>query len=278
MQIRRLTEQDIPDLLNAINDAFADYIVPFQLNTLQLQFKMASENILPEWSVGVFEEDLLIAFIMHGVRSVDNKTIVYNAGTGVLPEYRGKGLVGKMYDYIQPFFEDNQVKQLVLEVIESNQSAIRAYEKNGFTIQRKLLCFDGKLQTAALSSIAYVEPLHELLWETFQSFWDISPSWQSDAPSMVEAHPVALGAFIGSELIGYILFGPINKRIYQMAVALQHRRKGIGTKLLAEVQQRLSNEKVQLNNMDEAAENLKIFLEKQGLTNNINQFEMIKNL
>lgn len=35
MQIRRLTEQDIPDLLNAINDAFADYIVPFQLNTLK---------------------------------------------------------------------------------------------------------------------------------------------------------------------------------------------------------------------------------------------------
>lgn len=51
VQIRKLTEQDFPDLLNVINAAFADYIVPYQLNTEQLQFKMASENILLEWSV-----------------------------------------------------------------------------------------------------------------------------------------------------------------------------------------------------------------------------------
>jgi ribosomal protein S18 acetylase RimI-like enzyme len=66
--------------------------------------------------------------------------------------------------------------------------------------------------------------------------------------------------------------------MYQIAVAPQHRRTGIGTQLLAEVQQQLSNEKVQINNVDEAAENLKLFLEKQGLTNDINQFEMTKKL
>lgn len=279
MQIRQLTELDIPDLLNAINSAFADYIVPFQLNAAQLQFKMASENILPEWSVGIFEADRLIAFIMHGVRTAEGKIVVYNAGTGVLPEYRGQGLVGKMYDYLQPFLEENQVRQLVLEVIESNQSAIRAYEKDGFAIRRKLVCFGGELQTKSrLSTPTSVEPLHEFLWEDFQSFWDISPSWQSAIPSMDIVQPVALGAFIDLELAGYVLFNPVNKRIYQIAVAPQHRRKGIGTQLIAEVQQQLSNEKVKLNNMDEIAENLKLFLEKQGLTNDINQFEMVKNL
>ncbi|MFD1630701.1 GNAT family N-acetyltransferase [Pseudopedobacter beijingensis] len=161
MQIRNLSTQDNPDLVQAINGAFADYIVPFQLNAAQLQFKMATENIVPEWSVGVFEGEQLIAFIMHGVRTTAGKTVVYNAGTGVLPAYRGKGLVGKMYEYMQPFFEENKVQQLVLEVIEGNQSAIRAYEKNGFTIQRKLLCFDGELKVQPTSATASVRPLTE---------------------------------------------------------------------------------------------------------------------
>lgn len=276
MQIRNLSTQDNPDLVQAINGAFADYIVPFQLNAAQLQFKMATENIVPEWSVGVFEGEQLIAFIMHGVRTTAGKTVVYNAGTGVLPAYRGTGLVGKMYEYMQPFFEENNVQQLVLEVIEGNQSAIRAYEKNGFTIQRKLLCFDGELKVQSTSATASVRTLTEFPWEAFQAFWDIAPSWQSAIESMKVAQPAAVGAFIAAELVGYALFNPVNKRIYQIAVAPRHRRKGIATQLLAAVQQQLPDTKVQLNNMDEAAENLKLLLEKHGLTNDINQFEMRK--
>ena len=278
MQIRKLKEHDLSDLLDVINGAFADYIVPFQLNAEQLQFKIASENILLEWSVGVFEAEKLIAFIMHGMRIANGKIVVYNAGTAVLPEYRGHGLVGKMYDYIEPFFEENKVSELVLEVIESNQSAIRAYEKNGFSIRRKLLCFGGELKLKSHSNPATIKPLQDFLWKDFQSFWDISPSWQSAIPSMDVAKPNALGAFIDAELVGYILFNQTNKRIYQIAVAPKHRRKSIGTQLLTEVQLQMLVEKVQLNNMDEEAENLKLFLEKQGLSNNINQFEMLKSL
>lgn len=278
MQIRKLTQQDIPDLLNVINGAFADYIVPYQLNTEQLQFKMASENILLEWSVGVFEAEKPVAFIMHGVRIADGKTVVYNAGTGVLPEYRGQGWVGKMYDYIQPFFEENKVNQLVLEVLECNQSAIRAYQKNGFAIRRKLLCFGGELKPTSHSNTATIKPLQDFIWEDFRSFWDISPSWQSAIPSMDITKPNAFGAFIDAELVGYVLFNPANKRIYQIAVAPKHRRKSIGTQLLTAVQLQMSGEEVKLNNMDEEAENLKLFLEKQGLSNHINQFEMLKSL
>lgn len=279
MHLRQLTTQDIPNLLNAINGAFADYIEPFQLNAAQLEFKMASENILLEWCVGVYETDRLIAFIMHGVRTSDGKTVVYNAGTGVLPEYRGQGLVGKMYHYLQAYFEENQVHQLVLEVIESNKSAIRAYEKDGFAIRRKLLCFSGKLQSIPqLSTATSIKPLQDFLWQDFQSFWDITPSWQSAIPSMELVNPTALGAFIDGEMVGYVLFNVEKKRIYQLAVAPLYRRKGIGTQVLAEVRKLSFNEKVEVNNLDESAENLKLFLKKQGLRNDINQYEMVKNL
>lgn len=278
MQIRTLTIEYREALLGAINTAFADYIVPYQLNKEQLMAKIASENIQMEKSVGVFEEGSLIAFMMHGVREQDGHTVIYNAGTGVLPEYRGQGLVSKMYDYILPYLKECQVKKIVLEVIETNQSAIRAYEKNGFSVKRKLLCFAGKIQTNTMSNIASIQVIDNFSFDVFESFWDVRPSWQSDSPSMDVLKPEALGAFVNNELIGYLLFNPANRRLYQIAIIPTYRRKGIGTQLLARIQQQIAEEKVQFNNVDEGAENLKLFLEKQGLIHVINQLEMIKML
>ncbi|MBL7711516.1 MAG: GNAT family N-acetyltransferase [Chitinophagaceae bacterium] len=276
MQIRRLSIPDTSALLAAINGAFADYIVPFQLTAAQLNFKMMSESIRPEWSVGVFEAGRLIAFILHGVRTAEGKTMVYNAGTGVLPAHRGKGLVGKMYEYILPFFKENHVNKLVLEVIEGNRPARHAYEKNGFSIRRKLWCFGGVLSATTAPAPALIKSPGHLEWDLLQSFWDIHPSWQSAIPTMDLARANVLAAWLGEELSGYILFRPESRRIYQLAVAPQHRRKGIATQLLAAVQQQMPEGKVQFNNVDEAAAGLKLCLEKQGLKNELNQFEMTR--
>ncbi|MDR3008926.1 MAG: GNAT family N-acetyltransferase [Sphingobacterium sp.] len=278
MEIRQLTELDKSDLLIAINGAFADYIVPFQLGTSQLEAKIRNENILMDWSVGVFDGARLVAFILNGMRQIEGKTVIYNAGTGVLPAYRGKGVVGKMYGFIQPFFKERHVKQLFLEVIDNNLSAIRAYEKNGFVKGRKLLCFGGELQVSARPFSCSIKLMHNFPWDILQAFWDIEPSWQNTRMSMELVQPTGLGAFIGSDLVGYILFSSHNNRIYHIAVAVQHRRKGIATQLLTELKKYLSSTQIQLNNVDEKAENLKFFLKKCGLTNRINQFEMIKNI
>lgn len=277
--IRRLTDDDFDDLLNAVNSSFADYIVPFNLNKEQLKFKILSEDIVMQWSVGVFLDNKLVAFIMHGVRALDSKKVVYNAGTGVLSEYRGKGFVGKMYEFITPFLKQNEVKELVLEVIESNNSAIRAYEKDGFTVRRKLLCFDGKIETTINHhSNVCLLPLNKLLWTDFVAFWDIQPSWQSYINSMDNLQPDALGAFIEGKLVGYVLFSKERNRVYQIAVSKNHRRKGIASNLIKEAYQATNAETLQINNIDSTCESIKLFLERQGLVNDINQFEMMRSL
>lgn len=278
MELRRLTNKDRAELLVTLNGAFADYIVPFQLEAEQLHFKISSENILPEYSVGAFDEGKMVAFMLHGLRNRAGKKMVYNAGTGTLPAFRGKGLVGKMYDYLLPFLKNQEISQVVLEVIENNQRAIHAYEKAGFSILRKLLCFGGVLQANAAPGIYTVLSLDKLDWDILQSFWDIEPAWQNAVATMENILPGALGAFAGDELVGYVLFNPDRKRLYQLAVAPRHRRKGVATQLLCQMRQALPQEKIQCNNVDEAATGLKIFLEKQGLINEINQFEMCKKL
>lgn len=278
MTIRHLTDNDFEVLLQAINGAFADYIVPFQLNEEQLKFKMVSEDIVLEWSIGVFEENRLVAFMMHGVRTQDAKKQVYNAGTGVLPAYRGRGLVGKMYAAFGPFLKNNGVEEVVLEVIETNRSAIRAYEKDGFSLKRRLLCFGGRVESKTDRQAVKIVSLDKLEWDKWTSFWDVKPSWQSDIDSMENIHPDALGAFMGAELVGYILFSVQRKRIYQLAVVPDQRKKGFGTQLIQEASRIMDNGQIQFNNIDASGEGLVHFLKQRGLANEINQLEMVKSL
>ncbi|MDF2477893.1 MAG: family N-acetyltransferase, partial [Sphingobacterium sp.] len=88
--------------------------------------------------------------------------------------------------------------------------------------------------------------------------------------------PKALGAYMDSKLIGYVLFNPVNKRIYHIAVAPEFRGKGVGRQLFQALRNELPAENIQFNNIDAKAEELKLFLEKQGLVNGINQLEMTK--
>lgn len=278
MRIRQLKGSDIAELLQTVNAAFVDYIVPFQLDMEQLLQKIRTEDIRLEWSVGVFNEDKLVAFMLHAVRERDHEYVVYNGGTGVLPEFRGHGLVGKMYVHLLPFFSKNKVKEIVLEAIESNSPAIHAYEKSGFLINRQLLCFNGVIQPLLKANLAKIKALPHFSWKEFQSFWTIFPSWQSTPESMDNIKPKALGAFMADKLVGYILFNPGSKRVYQIAVAPEFRRNGIGTQLLQAIKNEMPLEKIQFNNIDAKAGDLKLFLEKQGLVNVINQLEMVKSL
>lgn len=280
MQIRFLVPTDTEQLLVAINAAFIDYIVPFQLNAEQLHRKIFVENVRLDYSIGVFEGERIVGFIMHAVRELDGELVIYNAGTGVLPDYRGKDLVGKMYDYSLHFFKEKEVEQLLLEVIEGNFSAIRAYEKKGFTIRRKLMCFGGiiKSNVVVTSPLATVTQISRIDWLIFQSFWDISPSWQSAVVSIDNIKPGIWAAIINERIVGYVLFSRMTKRIYHIAVHPKYRRKGIGSQLMAVVEKYSSGEKVVFNNVDESADHLKLFLEKHGLVHSINQFEMIKKL
>ena len=49
-----------------------------------------------------------------------------------LPEYRGKGVNGKILEYLKEWSFSRGLKEIRLTVYDDNQNAIRAYEKVGF--------------------------------------------------------------------------------------------------------------------------------------------------
>ncbi|MEJ2113072.1 MAG: GNAT family N-acetyltransferase, partial [Flavobacteriaceae bacterium] len=102
MEIRTLAGIDNIKILTVFNESFSDYFVPFRLTEDQLKSKIIADKIDLELSVGVFENGKLIGFILNGFDFINNQNVVYNGGTGVIPEKRGLGLTKQMYIFNLP--------------------------------------------------------------------------------------------------------------------------------------------------------------------------------
>lgn len=281
MEFKTLANITIDELLSVFNHSFSDYVIPFHLTKEVLVSKIAAEKLDMSLSAGAFEDGKLVGFILQSEKVENGEKIIYNGGTGVVPESRGKGLVRKMYDFIIPVLKERNANTLLLEVIEGNQPAIRAYENLGFVIVRRLLCFNGSIQQGKENAEVSIRDLKDFQWELLCSFWDIEPSWQGSVfvlEPMPENH-VTLGAYDGNKLVGYIIYGPAAKKVYQFAVDKNYRNRGIGTKLFNVVKGKNGGQAIALNNVDDSSENTSKFLsERVGLNNWLSQFEMKRSI
>jgi ribosomal protein S18 acetylase RimI-like enzyme len=281
MEFKTLANITTDELLSVFNHSFSDYVIPFHLTKEVLVSKIAAEKLDMSLSAGAFEDGKLVGFILQSEKVENGEKIIYNGGTGVVPESRGKGLVRKMYDFIIPVLKERNANTLLLEVIEGNQPAIRAYENLGFVIVRRLLCFNGSIQQGKENAEASIRDLKDFQWELLCSFWDIEPSWQGSVfvlEPMPENH-VTLGAYDGDKLVGYIIYGPAAKKVYQFAVDKNYRNRGIGTKLFNAVKDKNGGQGIALNNVDDSSENTSKFLsERVGLNNWLSQFEMKRSI
>lgn len=267
----------VETIANVFNIAFADYFVPLKLTPELLQAKFYAEDIALPYSVAVFDEDKLVAFIFHCSKEVDGRKWVYNGGTGVIDSHRGQSLTTKMYDYILPILRQESVCGLVLEVIEQNQAAIRSYHKAGFQRVRRLMCFKGQVREhlRATNTVVTLRPFKTFEPELGQTFRDVEPSWQH-ADRVVQKlgnDLFKMGAYADDQFIGYIVFNPANKKILQLAVDREYRRQGVATSLITVTTERYGRDLAVIN-VDENSDASIQFFTKIGLVNSVNQLEM----
>ncbi|QNK64005.1 GNAT family N-acetyltransferase [Pedobacter sp. PAMC26386] len=276
IEIKNLENIDLEELVSVINLSFSDYIVPMQLNLEKLRSKIVAEDIKLELSTGVFDADKMVGFMLHGLRESDKGLLVYNAATGVIPDYRGGGLVSAMYGHLLPELKKKQVKKMVLEVITGNHSAIKAYEKMGYTVDRKLDCYTGKLRIKKNSPVTLLKEIDGFNWAGFVSFWDTIPSWQNAIQTLENSKEQCrlIGAYRDDLLVGYAIFNPTSRKINQFAVAAAYRGKGIGSHLFSYINEVVEQQEVYVYNLDNMDVNTRGFLKSLGLGEVITQFEM----
>ncbi len=287
MTITQLSNFSVAELTETFNVAFSDYIVPFKITEDQLAEKLRTANIQLDLSPGAVVDDKLVGFIWHGLGWREGKTVIWNGGTGVVPDQRGKGITGKLYDYILPMLKERGYERSVLEVIIGNDPAIHTYQKKGFEIVRTLDCFRAKATPSTGGTIKDVaRPKKELAqrilnrpydWSAFHQLRSWQPTYQNDDARMdlLGEQVKAVGAFLKNELVGYILFDARIDRgdIYQFGVHPDFRQQGVG-RYLFEIAESGKSVPLKVINVDAAHTPSLSFFQHLNFERTIGQYEM----
>lgn len=273
-------------LFRAFHEAFADYAVDMSGVTEEVKRVRAVKNNV-DWdvSVGAFDGERMVGFTLIAVDRHRGALAAFDAATGIVPTARGRGLAVAMIEHALPALRARGVGRFLLEVIQSNEPAIRAYRKAGFEIERELGCYALDVtdpRGAASDGSLTIEPIDRDTVMTFGEDMDWEPSWENSlgAVSRIPDPLVTLGAFREGACVGAIVYAPLLGWIMTLAVRRPERRRGVGTALVRGLAERLPEMvgSVRLLNVDGADRGMRAFLARLGFRHILDQYEMSRAL
>lgn len=252
-----------------------------QMSRDQFQQRIVRDGVRLEMSAGAFDGERMIGFCINGIGDWQGTQTAYDAGTGVIPGYRGRGVAKELFAFLERRLKETGVSQYLLEVLTSNTPAATLYRKLGFKDTRRLAVFRSEPQkgkgTKRLAQGLVTKPIEQADWNLFQSFWDGYPSWQnsSEAIERIKDERSIIGAYVEGTCVGYgVVFSPATS-LMQLAVSPLHRRKGVGSTILAALEQQ---QDLKINNIDDDLTAALAFYEANGYKQVLSQYEMIKTL
>lgn len=271
---RLLTSADFDSLHDCFLTAFSDYEVDMRMSREQFRQRLTRDGISLEMSAAAFEGERMIGFCINGLGQWQEKMTAYDGGAAIIPEYRGRGVAKELFAFLIPRLREAGVVQYLLEVLTSNVPAATLYRKLGFVETRRLAVFRSDKRIQAANDVG-IRRMEQPDWQLFQTFWDGYPSWQNSTAAVerVAADRVIAGAYVNDECVGYgVVFVP-SANLMQLAVSPTHRRRGIGSAILASLE---TSGPLKINNIDEEMQGALAFYEANDYKHVLSQYEMIK--
>jgi ribosomal protein S18 acetylase RimI-like enzyme len=277
--IRLLQPEDFSQMYRTFVDAFSSYPVKMDLTKEMFRDRIEVKvNISYKHSVGVFHGEKLIGFLFNSISEYEGIQTAYNGGTGVLKEYWGMGLTKKMYGFIAPILKNEDVYRCILEVITTNNSAIKAYQKSGFVKKKSFHCFKLKklINTKAKVSNLKIKESNAVSLNDYEHIGSHHPSMMDSTNMLIHnlKNETCIEAKIDKELVGFLIFQYKTGRISQFGIKKEFRRKGIGRSLLVRAHDLSQNKRITVLNVMESDKGTIDFLNSIGFVNEIDQYEM----
>jgi ribosomal protein S18 acetylase RimI-like enzyme len=282
-----LTLGNVPmeDLHATFLEAFSDYLVRMDVPLWKFETMARRRGMVPDASVGAYQGDRLVGFVMNGLREWRGRPTAYDTGTGVVPEYRKMGATTGMFNTSLEVLRERGVEQYLLEVIKENDPAGDLYRKQGFSVLRGLNCYVAPLE--ALETAPAPEgvtiaplPLDALGWDPLRAFWDFEPSWQNSVDSVTAVPETlsAVAAMAEGRVVGYGIVEPRSGDLPQLAVDRNWRGRGVGRALLGALAGLTEAENLVALNVEETSEAANAFAEAVGFAPYTSQYEMLLEL
>ena len=279
LQIKSLSGVAVEKIHEAFIDAFSEYEVRLEMPLKKLEEMMVARDLNPDYSVGCFDGERLVGFILTGYRETSGEKSCYDGGTGVIKAYQRKGIGEMMLKELLLLLKERGVGRFVLEVLENNTPAIKLYEKHGFTKTRRLHCFEiekEKLRPIPEHGfgISFVNPASN--FENEEKYNLFPPTWQNEIRSVINVKEnytfVSLSS--SSQLLCYGFVHKTKGDIPQIGILEEWKQWGLEAHLINELAKHTESEKLVVLNVEEK-NYLAETLEKLGFSNFVNQFEMI---
>ena len=145
MIVKNLSKIDFNELMICFLKAFENYHVKMPTDYSYYKERWRIANVRFDLSFGMFDNDVLVGFIINAIDKRNNKLVAFNTGTGVIPEYRGQRIVNAIYKFAIPVLKKEGVALCALEVIKENTIAIKLYQRIGFKITKIYKCYGGEI-------------------------------------------------------------------------------------------------------------------------------------
>jgi ribosomal protein S18 acetylase RimI-like enzyme len=244
--------------------------VPISLDRHKFAEKLLVESIDLSCSVGAFDAGRLVGFILTGV----DGDASYNAGTGVLAEYRGRRLTRRMYEFNLPRLTKRGIRSQILEVITENHTAVKSYKNSGFQIVRELICLRGKFDREPCPGFE-IKPISNFDPELVEGWWNCPPTWQNSSAAIERnlSNTKIIGTRVENALVGYLAYLP-GGRVIQFGVNKDYRCRGIGSSLFLKAAEDSPDRLLSVTNIGKEDSETLSFLSNSGLSQFVEQYEM----
>ncbi len=266
-----LENVDIKELTQAYNLGFSDYQITLSVSEEKLQRTLARNGYRADSSIGLFDENRLVGFVLNGVRG----NYCYDAGTAIIPSHRGKGYAHLLLGKALSLLNSQDIHTWVLEVITNNTKAISLYKSIGFTQQRGFNCYRitaetmrGKKTTIELTRQQSITiPKGECL-----------PSWQNEEEAIVIGGVPTWDIKTEARKVGTLCYDPETGMISQIHIQDGDRRKGYAKGAIIKAAKICKTEHLRFLNIDDCYQPLNNLLVTIGFACFTTQIEMVNTI
>jgi len=279
-----LTSVDRSHLYQAFMEAFADYQMDASRTTEEGLLLRAAKNAVDfDASVGLYDEGKLVGFTLIGIDAIDGAQTAFDAGTGIVPTFRKQGWARAMFDHALPELRARGVSRFLLEVLQENEPAVKAYRKSGFEIVRELRCYvaeTAKLRELSDRGVVEIRPVEPATIIGLSDARDWTPSFENRLSALLSTptETVCLAAFDEEQCVGGVAYIPALNWLLSLTVSPAHRRRGVAGALLHHLSVRIPDSVTRLSalNVDGSDTGMQAFLGAVGFEPLVDQYEMAR--
>lgn len=220
----------LPDLVKFLNRGFEAYFVPIQFNVVTFLNMLRKDGIDLTASRVLILDDQPCGIALIARRGWTSRL----AAMGIATEARGKGAGSWFMSELIDEACQREDREMVLEVIEQNEPAVKLYQKSGFHTVRRLIGFLRKeAEENGRSALRKIDMLEMGRLVSLHGLPDLP--WQLSGESVAQMNPPACAYGKGQAYLAISNPEAEQVVIWSLLVEQEARGKGLGTDILKSV-------------------------------------------